>query len=79
MSAVDPQQQAMEALIEAHATALKLPTIRKRFRSLATEAARENLSPVAYLAALLDAETTERGERARSADQCPDCDRCSTP
>lgn len=65
MSAVDPQQQAMEALIEAHATALKLPTIRKRFRSLATEAARENLSPVAYLAALLDAETTERGERAR--------------
>lgn len=65
MSAVDPQQQALEALIDAHATALKLPTIRKRFRSLAAEAARENLSPVAYLAALLDAETTERGERAR--------------
>lgn len=65
MSALDSQQQALEALIDAHATALKLPTIRKRFRSLATEAAREHLTPTAYLAALLDAETTERAERAR--------------
>jgi DNA replication protein DnaC len=57
------QTAALEALIEAHATELKLPTVRRRFRALAEEAAREQQTPVAYLAALLDAETAERGER----------------
>ena len=55
--------QAMEALIEAHAIELKLPTVRRRFRALAQEATREQQTPTAYLAALLDAETTERAER----------------
>ena len=55
--------QAMEALIEAHAIELKLPTVRRRFRALADEATREQQTPVAYLAALLDAETSERAER----------------
>jgi len=55
--------QAMETLIEAHAIELKLPTVRRRFRSLAEEALREQQTPVAYLAALLEAEITERSER----------------
>jgi len=55
--------QALEALIEAHATELKLPTVRRRFRVLAEEALREQQTPVAYLAALLEAETAERSER----------------
>ena len=55
--------QALEALIEAHATELKLPTVRRRFRALAEEAVREQQTPVAYLAALLEAETAERSER----------------
>jgi DNA replication protein DnaC len=54
---------AMEALIEAHATELKLPTVKRRFRGLAEEATREQQTPTAYLAALLEAETTERAER----------------
>ena len=57
------QTAALEALIEAHATELKLPTVRRRFRALADEATREQQTPVAYLAALLDAETAERSER----------------
>ena len=55
--------QAMETLIEAHAIELKLPTVRRRFRALAEEALREQQTPVAYLAALLEAEITERAER----------------
>jgi DNA replication protein DnaC len=55
--------QALEALIEAHATELKLPTVRRRFRALADEALREQQTPVAYLAALLEAEHQERAER----------------
>jgi DNA replication protein DnaC len=54
---------AMEALIEAHATELKLPTVRRRFKALADEATREQQTPVAYVAALLEAETAERAER----------------
>ena len=54
---------ALEALIDAHAVELKLPTVRRRFRSLAEEAVREQQTPVAYLAALLEAEMTERAER----------------
>ncbi len=54
---------ALEALIEAHATELKLPTVRRRFRALADEATREQQTPTAYLAALLEAETAERAER----------------
>jgi hypothetical protein len=40
---------AIEALIEAHATELKLPTVRRRFKALADEATREQQTPVAYL------------------------------
>ena len=54
---------ALEALIEAHAIELKLPTVRRRFRALAAEATREQQTPVAYLAALLEAEMAERAER----------------
>ena len=55
--------QAMEALIDAHARELHLPSIRDRFRALADEAMREQQTPLAYLAALLEAEVTERAER----------------
>jgi DNA replication protein DnaC len=55
--------QALEALVEAHARELHLPAIRARFRGLATEAVREQQTPLAYLAALLEAEVTERAER----------------
>ncbi len=54
---------ALEALIEAHAIELKLPTVRHRFREFASDAVREQQTPVAYLAALLDAEIAERAER----------------
>jgi len=54
---------ALEAVIVAHATELKLPTIRRRFKALADEATREQQTPVAYLAALLEAEMAERAER----------------
>ena len=54
---------ALEAVIVAHATELKLPTIRRRFKTLADEATREQQPPVAYLAALLEAEIAERAER----------------
>ena len=53
----------MEALIEAHATELKLPTVKARFRQMAAEATREQQTPIAYLAALLEAEMHERAER----------------
>ena len=58
-----PKTQALEALIEAHARELHLPAIRARFRALATEATREQQTPLAYLAALLEAEVQERAER----------------
>src|SRR5579859_7929049 len=58
-----PKTQALEALIEAHATELKLPTVKRRFRQMAAEAVREQQTPVAYLAALLEAEMAERAER----------------
>lgn len=58
-----PKTAAMEALIEAHAIELKLPTVRARFRALASEATREQQTPLAYLAALLEAEVHERAER----------------
>src|SRR6201997_3126086 len=54
---------ALEALIDAHAVELKLPTVRRRFRQMAEEAVREQQTPVAYLAALLEAEMAERAER----------------
>lgn len=59
----NPKTAALEALIEAHATELKLPTVRQRFRALAAEATREQQTPVAYLAALLEAEHQQRAER----------------
>lgn len=58
-----PKTAALEALIEAHATELKLPTIKARFRAMAAEATREQQTPTAYLAALLEAEVHERAER----------------
>jgi DNA replication protein DnaC len=57
------KQEALEALVEAHARELHLPTVRQRFRALAAEAAREQQTPIAYLAALLEAEVQERAER----------------
>ena len=54
---------ALEALIDAHAVELKLPTVRSRCRALAAEAAREQQTHLAYLAALLEAEVAERAER----------------
>ena len=63
MSTKNAKSAAMEALIEAHATELKLPTVKRRFRTLAAEATREQQTPVAYLGALLGAEMTERSER----------------
>jgi DNA replication protein DnaC len=54
---------ALEALIDSHAIELKLPTLRRQFRSVAQQAVREQQTPVEYLAALLDAETAERAER----------------
>lgn len=57
-----PQVQALETLIDAHAVELKLPTVRRRFRTLAEEATRDQQTPT-YLAALLEAEVTERAER----------------
>ena len=54
---------ALEALIEAHAVELKLPTVKRRFRALAEEALREQQTPISYLAALLEAEMHERAER----------------
>ncbi|MDP9294134.1 MAG: IS21-like element helper ATPase IstB [Actinomycetota bacterium] len=57
------QTAALEALVEAHTAELRLPTVRQRFRALATEATREQQTPLAYLAALLEAEVAERAER----------------
>ena len=62
-AAKNARTAALEALIEAHAVELKLPTVRRRFRPLADEATREQQTPVAYLAALLEAEIAERAER----------------
>ncbi|MBA3262638.1 MAG: ATP-binding protein [Thermoleophilaceae bacterium] len=50
-------------MIDAHAGELHLPTVRRRFRALAEEATREQQTPIAYLAALLEAEVAERAER----------------
>jgi DNA replication protein DnaC len=58
-----PQSAALEALVEAHTQELHLPTVRRRFRALADEAARAQQPPLAYLAALLEAEVSERAER----------------
>ena len=57
------QLAALEALVEAHTGELHLPTVRSRFRALAAEALREQQTPLAYLAALLEAEVAERAER----------------
>ncbi len=62
-AATNAKTAALEALIEAHAVELKLPTVRRRFRPLAAEATREQQTPVAYLGALLEAEINERAER----------------
>src|SRR4051794_41987021 len=63
MTPTNAKTAALEALIEAHAIDLKLPTVRRRFRALAEEATREQQTPVAYLGALLEAEMAERAAR----------------
>jgi DNA replication protein DnaC len=63
MTAANARTAALEALIDAHAVELKLPTLRRQFRSVAEQAVREQQTPVEYLAALLEAETAERAER----------------
>ena len=70
------QTAALEALIEAHAIELKLPTVRRRFKALAAEALREQQTPIAYLAALLEAEMAERAERRRAKQPRGRHDRC---
>jgi DNA replication protein DnaC len=62
-TAQNARTAALEAVIVAHATELKLLTIRQRFKALADEATREQQAPVAYLAALMEAEIAERSER----------------
>lgn len=62
-AAKNARTAALEAVIDAHAVELKLPTVRRRYRTLAEEAVREQQTPVAYLAALLEAEHQERAER----------------
>jgi hypothetical protein len=59
-SASNARSAALEAVIDSHAVELKLPTLRRQFRSLAEQAVREQPTPVEYLAALLEAETAER-------------------
>ena len=59
----DAQLEALEALVQAHATELRLPAVRARFRALAQEALKEQQTPLAYLAALLEVEVLERRER----------------
>lgn len=71
-TSISPKTAALEALVEAHAAELKLPTVNARFRTMAAEATREQQTPVAYLAALLEAEVHERQERR-------DTDGSSTP
>jgi DNA replication protein DnaC len=63
MTTKNAKTAALEALIEAHATELKLPTVKRRFKTFAAEATRAQQTPVAYLAALLEAEMAERAER----------------
>jgi DNA replication protein DnaC len=62
-AAKNARTAALEALIDAHAVELKLPTVRRRYRALAEEALREQQTPISYLAALLEAEMAERAER----------------
>ena len=62
-AAGNAKSAAIEALIEAHAVELKLPTVKRRFRAMAEEATREQQSAVAYLGAPLEAEVAERSER----------------
>jgi len=57
------QTAALEALVDAHTQELHLPTVRRRFRALADQATRAQQTPLAYLAALLEAEVAERAER----------------
>jgi DNA replication protein DnaC len=63
MAAAKAGQKALEALVEAHAAELRLPTIRRRYAELAREATRDQQTPLAYLAALLEAELADRSER----------------
>jgi hypothetical protein len=52
--------QASTTRSESHAVELQLPTVRRRIRQLAEEATRDQQTPIAYLAALLEADVTER-------------------
>src|SRR5207245_3515443 len=73
-AAKNARTAALEALIDAHAVELKLPTVRRRFRTLAEEATREQQIPVAYLAA-----AGGRDDRTRRTQREAPADRRSVP
>lgn len=50
----------VQAAVEAHCRALRLPTVATQFERLAQDAARENQTYTSYLATLLGAEVDER-------------------
>ena len=60
------QTAALEALIEAHASELKLPTVKARFRQMAAEATREQQTPstAAAIDQLLSGRDTSLSARA---------------
>ncbi len=62
----DASRAALEAVIDARARELKLPSIGNRFRALAEETLREQGTPMEYLAALLEAEAEDRMERRKT-------------
>jgi DNA replication protein DnaC len=57
------EAQAMEALLEAHAAELKLPTVNARFRALPERGYVRHCTPQPGPIALLEAEVLERSER----------------
>lgn len=61
--AAKQNEKMLSQLIEGHATELRLPTVRRRHGELAREATQNHQTPLAYLAALLEAEVEERAER----------------
>lgn len=63
MAAARQSETMLGQLIEAHAAELRLPTVRRRYSELAREATANQQTPLAYLAALLEAEVEERAER----------------
>src|SRR5205823_3083928 len=65
MTATSGTEALLEPEIRQACRQLRLPTIGSRAAGLASEAAREGRTHLAYLAALLEAELDDRGERRR--------------